>query len=127
VDRIKGLPRAALACAAAWLAGCPTGCPKEDPQTIYEGPVEEVPLERTGKCTFRVISPPLKHPYPHRPPDAPYDGAWFRIWNRRDVLGWKDVKYDPVTATFTILEPWCSEGVTSFELSWHSLVRTANE
>ena len=123
----RGLPRAVLLfVVAAWLAGCPIGCQKGAPQTIYEGPVEEVPLERTGRCTFRTTSP-LKHPYPLQPPGVRIDGAWFVIINKRDVLSKFEVPYDPATMTFTIVEPVCSQGVTSLEISWHSLVRTVNE
>src|SRR4051812_20065684 len=62
----------------AWLAGCPVGCPKGNPQTIYEGPPKEVELEETGRCTYRA-TPPLEHPFPHDP-GGTKTGAYFVSW-----------------------------------------------
>ena len=109
----------------AWLAGCPVGCPKGNPQTIYEGPPEEVKLEKTGKCTYRA-TPPLGHPFPHDP-GGTKTGAYFVVMDNDIASPTKDVAYDPVTGIFTILEPWCAGGVGRFQVTWHPLLRTVNE
>jgi len=116
--------RLVLCAAGAVLAGCPVGCPKGNPQTLYAGPHEKVHLERLSQCVYRAV-PPLQHPYMPRKGD-PLTGAWLVVLNERDeAKGW--VKYDPATATLTIVEEICSMGVTSLEVSWMPLLRTVNE
>lgn len=109
--------------AAAWLAGCPVGCPKGNPETIYEGPVEDVHLVRLSQCVYRA-TPPLQHGFPHE--KGPLTGAYFVEINEQSAVP-KWVSYDPGAATFTISETICSNGVSSLRVSWHSLVRTVNE
>jgi len=116
--------RLALLVAAVTLAGCPLGCPKGKPQTIYEGPVDEVHLEQTGKCTWRAV-PPLQHPYPFD--DHPQTGCYFVELNDEGPVFLDWVTYDPKTATFTLKEKFCAIGITAFHVSWHSLVTTVNE
>ena len=115
--------RTALVLALAAFAGCPVGCPKGKPQTLYQGPVEEVRLQRLGPCTYRA-DPPLQHPF--QPTPGRMTGVYFVVFDQEAAsLDW--VTYEPPTATFTILEPFCSQGVSRFSVSWHSLVRTVNE
>jgi hypothetical protein len=121
--RMKVFRRAALVLVLPGIVGCPMGCPKGNPQTIYEGPVEEVKLEKTGKCTYRA-TPPLQHPYPVE--KGPMTGGWFvYLDDEIAFLNW--VTYDSSTATFTIKEHFCQKGFSSLRVSWHSLVRTVNE
>lgn len=114
------IKRLALCAVVTALAGCPVGCPKGDPQTVYPGPVEEVHLERTGRCTFRA-TPPL--PRPFGPID---DGIYFVVLND-DVPLAKFLDYDPATATFTVIEPFCSQGVESLRITYRPWMRTVNE
>jgi len=115
--------RTALVLALAGLAGCPVGCPKGKPQTLYQGPVEEVGLQRLAPCIYRA-DPPLQHPF--HPTPGQMAGVYFVVFDDEAAsLEW--VRYEPAGATFTILEPFCSQGVTRFSVSWHSLVRTVNE
>jgi len=110
------------ACLVA-LTGCPIGCPKGKQQTLYQGPVEEINLQKLGPCTYRA-EPPLKVSYRYhegRPP-----GAYFVMFDGEIAfLSW--VTYEPATAIFTIKEPFCSQGVTKLTVDWHPLISTVNE
>jgi hypothetical protein len=103
------------------LAGCPIGCPKGKPQSLFVGPPEEIHLERTGPCTFRA-TPPLRKPY--RKPGA--DGAYLVMINDDAPLE-TPLEYDPATATFTVLDPFCSLGVTSIRIRYVPYLSTVNE
>lgn len=112
-----------LLVAIAGLAGCPVGCPKGNPPTVHEGPAEEVHLERIGKCLYRA-TPPLQHPF--QPAGEGMEGTYVVVLNNQ-ATWWDWYTYEPGTATFTIKDPFCSRGVSSFQVTWHPLVRTVNE
>lgn len=120
--RVRG--RCWLALGVIWLAGCPVGCPKGKPQTTFEGPVEEVHLEKLGRCTYRA-TPPLQHKFPLEL-DMKEGAYWVLMDDIPTPLDW--IAYDKATAIFTIKEPYCrEEEFSSFRVQWHSLVDTVNE
>src|SRR5262245_58217662 len=123
MGRMRTFRRAALVLVLAGAVGCPVGCPKGTPQTLHAGPVEEVQLERLGPCIYRA-NPPLQHSF-HATPE-PMTGVYFVVFDEQSAsLDW--VTYEPATAIFTIVEPFCSRGVTKLSVSYHPLVRTVNE
>lgn len=112
--------RLALCVMSCALAGCPVGCPKGNPQALHPGPAEEVQLERTGPCTFRAV-PPLPRPF-----GPIHGGVYFVVIN--DDVPWSSyLKYEPATATFTVTERICSEGVRSLRITYRPWIRTVNE
>lgn len=123
MGKMRTFQRAALGLILAGFVGCPVGCPKGNPQTLFPGPVEEIRLDRLGPCTYRA-NPPLQHSF-HATPE-PMTGAYFVVFDNESAsLDW--VTYEPATAIFTIVEPFCSQGVTKLSVSYHSLVHTVNE
>jgi hypothetical protein len=118
---LRSWSRLAFCAVAGALVGCPLGCPKGDPQSLYVGPVEEIHLERTGPCTFRA-TPPLRRSF-----GQPVKHGVYHVFLNEEALYLDPVQYEPATATFTVKEPYCSQGVQSLRINYYPWVRTANE
>jgi len=121
-------PGAGVTFLLVMLAGCPIGCPAGKPQTLYAGPIEDVPLQRTGPCTFRATDP-LKHGW--KPPPGRSDGFYFVnatfVNQLADSFPASWLSYDEATATFTIPGPDCARGVESLVVGYQNFARTVNE
>ena len=110
------------------LTGCPVGCPAGKPQTLYAGPIEDVPLQRIGPCTYHATTP-LKHSWEPRP--RRNDGFYFVNASFVNRLGdsfprsW--LSYDEATATFTVPEADCARGVENLVVRYQTFVWSANE
>jgi hypothetical protein len=94
---------------APLAAGCPIGCPKGNPQTLFAAPSERLAIRQTGKCTYQVLDP-LPGPFPRS--EHGFYSVDFNDW----PVYVSYVSLDEETRALTVLDEWCNDELKAFGL-----------